>query len=790
MQNARFSPDCSGGFAPVINLTDGNNLTAANSLEPFYTSTSPQIFALAVATVVSYFLVIILFITPGTFFVGGPGGGGGFLGRRGMTSGSYGSSSVVGVGRRPWLQKIATITVAVSLTIATADTFKVAEKQYYLGYRDSGKIVDQVAAGLEIRVVRVVSDAFLWLAQVQTLIHLFPRHKEKVTIKWLGFALITFDTIFSILNNFVYQRVNRRPRSFQDAIPALSYLFELAIGFIYALCIIYYALSKRRFAFWNPKMRNICLVALLSLTAVLIPVVFFVLDVSRPDVAGWGDYIRWVGAAAASVVVWEWVERIEALERDERKDGILGREIFDGDEMLEATPSEEVDCPGRRQNGRGNPEDASGGLSSSHRHVQANTSRRLRSRIPVHGRGHDATNRVQTDSMLGSSGALSSNLLRPTVPPAAVTPVSRADTTSAASTVYAIHYHPVTSESPLASENPKCLDIVIPKEMSDAPTTVLHHSDVDRAEHELVPCAEVNDNQQATDLRLRQQTRFLWRAVANPFKRRIETPPAEVAGARLDEGRSSQSPSTAGEGTWSIITGLGAFTSSQCRRMKVSANGPEVGTPMTITVIPAQRRGHNNAEPGDEEAAELDVGGKHNQNVVHRDMSSVPEIHQTSLPITVIPPPSRGQRWTWSPQDTPGRSGQNPPISVRQDSSSVLQVSRAPEGSRSESPPSSQKVDGQSLRLGRELQPQLERQHTTDSTSFLGRGTMIHSGDGSRSRAPPEDASRQSHQSNHTPPPPLPTCSEPSERAISSASLESPPNRDDQTLPPTCNEAA
>jgi len=63
--------------------------------------------------------------------------------------------------------------------------------------------------------------------------------------------------------------------------------------------------------------------------------VFFVLDISKPDVAGWGDYVRWVGAAAASVVVWEWVERIEALERNDKKDGVLGREIFDGDEMLE-----------------------------------------------------------------------------------------------------------------------------------------------------------------------------------------------------------------------------------------------------------------------------------------------------------------------------------------------------------------------------------------------------------------------------------------------------------------------
>jgi hypothetical protein len=95
-----------------------------NFRDPFYASIAPQFFAIAAATVVAYLLVIIIFITPGAFFVGGPGGGRAFLGRRGMISGTYGSSSVVGIGRRPWLQKIAALTVAISLTIASADTFK------------------------------------------------------------------------------------------------------------------------------------------------------------------------------------------------------------------------------------------------------------------------------------------------------------------------------------------------------------------------------------------------------------------------------------------------------------------------------------------------------------------------------------------------------------------------------------------------------------------------------------------------------------------------------------------
>ena len=64
------------------------------------------------------------------------------------------------VGRRPLLQKIATLTVATSLTIAAADTFAVAQQQYYEGYLDSSALVDDVVSTVLIRVVRIVSDSF------------------------------------------------------------------------------------------------------------------------------------------------------------------------------------------------------------------------------------------------------------------------------------------------------------------------------------------------------------------------------------------------------------------------------------------------------------------------------------------------------------------------------------------------------------------------------------------------------------------------------------------------------
>ncbi|KAI1608267.1 PalH/RIM21-domain-containing protein [Exophiala viscosa] len=565
-----LSPDTTGNSS-VIGFQD-----------PFYASISPQVFALATATVISYVLVILIFITPRTFYGGGTSGGSGFLGRRGAITGSYGSSPVVGVGRRPLLQKIAAITVAISLTIATADTFRVAENQYNQGYMDSSQLVDDVVDSLEVRIIRIISDTFLWLAQVQTLIRLFPRHKEKVVIKWLGFVMVSLDTIFSILDSFI-SGPKTRPRKFQDAIPALNYLFELAISLIYASCVIYYCLSKRRFAFWHAKMKNICLVAVLALMSVLIPVVFFVLDISQPNLAGWGEYIRWVGAAAASVVVWEWVERIESLERDEKKDGILGREIFDGDEMLNMTPSEDASWRGRGSNhGQNGDQEKSFGVTVVSRY------KRFRNHLPLRKRRRiappDGISTGEDAMHAGRHVATNSQMVQPEQ---FITPPSRSDTGSAASTVYAIRYQNLTSPSPTlqhgGQDQPGRLQVAdaarVESHQSDTMTTT---SDADKEfVLEAVPRKEA------------PSARHIWQGVPNPFKRRRAEPPAEVADAQNASGMRS-SPI---DRTLKLRTRLEMFASSQKDRFGNRGSVPAGALPMTV--IPAPKGSDRTWSPDD-----------------------------------------------------------------------------------------------------------------------------------------------------------------------------------------------
>lgn len=459
---AAFVPQCTQAASPAI-IANGGGVTLDQTAvsgttsdtvefsdfrDPFYASTFPQCYALAATTVIAYTLVIMLFVTPRSFLDGGVV----VLGRRGFTSGGTGGQNI---GGRPWLQKVAALFVAISLTIATVDTFRVAEQQYSIGVQNAVVLQQDVLGGNELKVIRIISEAFLWLAQAQTLIRIFPRQREKIIIKWAAFALIAFGVLFDSLNSFLYTNAGSlRPRSFTDAIPALSYLFQLSLGVLYAAWVMYYSIMKKQYAYYHPQMRNIGLVAMLSITAVLVPIVFFILDICKPDFTGWGDYVRWVGAAAASVIVWEWVERIESLEREEKKDGILGREVFDGDEMLgmsaseSSWPRERKRKNTKRDDGdddgeKGRPEvERPAGPPSKSNNVWPIVSS-IATRYRQRSRSRDATGEPESGTRGTSKERGPRRFLQPPLwpsrPAPVATPVSRTDTPS---TVYQVRYIP------------------------------------------------------------------------------------------------------------------------------------------------------------------------------------------------------------------------------------------------------------------------------------------------------------------------------------------------------------
>jgi hypothetical protein len=523
-------------------------------------------------------LVLMLIITPRTFFVGGASGGVGLLGRRGLISGSQGSTSIIGVGSRPWLQKVAAIGVAVSMTIATADTFDVAERQYMLGIMNANDLRNEVSSSLQIKISKIISDFFVWLAQVQTLIRIFPRHKEKVLIKWVGFCLIILDSIFSCLDSFVVNESVTNPRRLSSAIPALSYVFQLALGTLYAAWVLYFAGCKRRYAFYHPLMWNISIVALLSVIAIITPIVFFVTDLANPTIAAWGDYFRWVGAAAASGIVWEWVERIEALEREEKKDGILGVEIFDEESGYEVDMDGSYTSSGRRywfgglRRRQNNTRDSSSDHSLPQTVVESDPqpSRKTNTRS---GRGALQTS---TKSPLTFEAARKSLTTPAQLRPQTNSPISRTDTASA-STIYSVQYN--------------TLNVAMPpvfRPGTVAPTTMTVPEETPETEDEGL-------SEKVEELSSLPATPTAKSFKPSWFSRKKALPPAEVRQGRVIETASLSEPSRSQPihqyATWDVKSRIGAFAAEQAeswRERRIRNHSLQEDLP--VTIIPAQPR--------------------------------------------------------------------------------------------------------------------------------------------------------------------------------------------------------
>lgn len=512
--------------------------------------------------------------------------------------------------------------MACGLTVASVDTFRIADFEDGVEVVNAADLRDMVSGSLEVRIVRVISAVFIGLAQVQTLMRLFPRRKEKLIIKWLGFSLILCDLIFNCLNDFTGPAPPEgSPTHYQDAIPAISYLFQFAISLLYLAWVTYYIVTKKQYAFFVPDQLNMLIIALFSMISISIPTAFFVSDISVPRVAGWGDFLRWVGAAASSILVWEWVDRIEAVEREEKKDGILGREVFDEDELPTSENRRSSINDRRGSGGDRDPTNARSSLGRFGSQLKlgelarglSRKRRRVRRAIGAGGEktsssleleqtssgsmvsGSDAGNTADKDQRLQQTGATS--------------PLPRIDTSSADSTIYAVVYHPVTVTTPT-------LPTQVEGEAARREFQVLRDREVTFASEPIHATSPRPKPSKATYRNFLPSTVPGWTFASTAFKQSKQSPPIEVKHALsidASDELDAQAP---------------AKTKKKSRG-RLSVLRPRLG----------------------------DNGGPENLSAAEA----------SALPPMVIPAPPRGQTWS------PGFS-RHSPVTPLQDSGSTSQM--------------------------------------------------------------------------------------------------------------------
>lgn len=303
------------GSSGVSNVTVSGG---SNSLhDPFFASVTPQTFALAGATIAAAILLILLFLSR---------------------------------NRKPWIQKFAVLSMTVSLVTYMVVSVNMLEDQYAQGRYDADALRG-VNQNMVCKIFAFIAELMILVAQVQTLMRIFPRKRDKVIIKWTGLCLIALTILFCAL--FQFLRPSAPPPSqrstswqiFMQILPPLNYLFSIALATIYALCVFYFGIIHRRTAFTIPAG---LILSLLSVACITMPIIFFCLDIWAEFVVGWGQYIRSIASVGSTVIVLEWIERVDEEEtKRDGKSGVLGRRIFEDEFDSPQKPSSSDDSASR-----------------------------------------------------------------------------------------------------------------------------------------------------------------------------------------------------------------------------------------------------------------------------------------------------------------------------------------------------------------------------------------------------------------------------------------------------------
>jgi hypothetical protein len=229
--------------------------------------------------------------------------------------------------RRPWVLKTMAIVAGICMVILSAVFFHYLRVQYEGGYVDGFLLVQSLDDSVLQSVVVMICNLALLIAEVLTLVRIFPRKRESRMILYTGVLVICIDKVLWGFSMFSPNAPEERTDPV-DALLVFWYLFSIATAIVYACAIMIFSWWKWRIAYrWS-----ILPLAILSHISTFMPIVLFLLDLADQYLESWSTYARLVSLMCASVCVWVWVDRIEDYERGLEQHSVLGRQQYTEDQ--------------------------------------------------------------------------------------------------------------------------------------------------------------------------------------------------------------------------------------------------------------------------------------------------------------------------------------------------------------------------------------------------------------------------------------------------------------------------
>lgn len=182
-------------------------------------------------------------------------------------------------------------------------------------------------------VCELIIVMLLQFSQIQIIMRLFPRQKEKRFAFFVGIALsVTSQTIWSVSTFALENELLDLDPNYDSAfviLPLFVYLLRIAMSVLFTCLFVVYFLNKRQFIF-QPSVLPLTFFTFILMNSSF---AIFIADISNIWVSELSELFNMTSYVVTNVVTWEFINRIILLEKVEQKKGILGRQCFDDEDQ-------------------------------------------------------------------------------------------------------------------------------------------------------------------------------------------------------------------------------------------------------------------------------------------------------------------------------------------------------------------------------------------------------------------------------------------------------------------------
>lgn len=212
-----------------------------------------------------------------------------------------------------------------------ASSMKFLAKAVSRGSAPGEELLDMVQASVSFNVIDLFSIFLMQLCQVQVIMRIFSRQKEKRFAFVMGVSLSVISQVIWAVSTFHSLRTPTNASTYDadddnlSIMPAFIYLLRIAMSVMYLVLICIYCFIKFEFI----RKKHLVLISVVSVLSTTLQFAFFIADVANVWVAELSEVFNAAGYVISTVIVWEWIDRIHACERAKQSKGILGRPFYE-----------------------------------------------------------------------------------------------------------------------------------------------------------------------------------------------------------------------------------------------------------------------------------------------------------------------------------------------------------------------------------------------------------------------------------------------------------------------------